>query len=133
MSGKPGNTHTIRPAPGGKFIEMKVRGEVTRESALRQNLEAHALGQELGIHRYLVDVTEARNVDSVMDDYNFSYADMQKTPGIDRRAVVAMLVSPGDHSHDFIETLSRNTGLNVTLFRDRRAAVRHLIGDDAEG
>ena len=42
-------------------------------------------------------------------------------------ARVALLVSPGDHSHDFVETAARNAYLDVTLFRDKDAAVRHLL------
>jgi hypothetical protein len=40
--------------------------------------------------------------------------------------MVALLVDPEDHSHDFVETVGRNAGLNVTLFRDRDAAKQYL-------
>ncbi|MHB9027638.1 MAG: hypothetical protein ACYC9O_02595 [Candidatus Latescibacterota bacterium] len=73
-----------------------------------------------------MDVTESRNIESSTKGYQFAHSDMM-TDKIDRFARVAMLVSPGDHSHDFIETVSRNAGLNVTLFRDREQAVRHLL------
>ncbi|MBW1814413.1 MAG: hypothetical protein JRJ39_12290 [Deltaproteobacteria bacterium] len=75
---------------------------------MKQNLEAHTLGGKLGINRYLVDVTESRNTDSVMESYDFAYEDMKNTEGIDLYARVALLVSPGDHSHDFIETVTTN-------------------------
>lgn len=42
---------------------------------------------------------------------------------------VALLVSPDDHSHDFIETVARNAGLNVTIFTDLQAAKAYLTGD----
>jgi hypothetical protein len=32
-----------------------------------QALEAHSLGKELGINLFLVDVTEAKNIDSYVD------------------------------------------------------------------
>ena len=94
---------------------------------MKQNLEAHTLGDELGISRYLVDATEAVNVDSTLENYSFAYTDMQTPTGINKTAVVALLVSPDDHSHDFIETVSRNAGLNVTIFRDRELAIHHLL------
>ena len=56
----------------------------------------------------------------------FAYKDMQLAEGIDLNAIVATLVSPDDHSHDFIETVSRNAGLNVTLFTDLDLAKQHL-------
>lgn len=112
----------------GTYIILTVEGEVTRQSAMQQNLEAHALGRELGVNRYLVDMRAARNIESPLDGYRFAYEDMQQTPGIDRNARVAVLVSPGDHSHDFIETVARNSGLHVTLFTNYKQAVRYLTG-----
>lgn len=119
--------YTITPSADGRYIVVKVCGEINRKTAMQQILEAHALGRRLGVNRYLVDVTAARNTDSVRDSYDFAYTDMSDTEGIDKAARVATLVSQGDHSHDFIEIVSRNSGLNVTLFTDRELAVQHLL------
>jgi hypothetical protein len=121
--------YSIVPSEDRKYIILTVKGEITREIAMQCNLEAHALGEELGIDRYLTDVTEARNNESVVEKYKFAYQDMQQHAGIDRRARVAMLVSPDDHSHDFVETVTRNSGLDVTLFRSREEATAHLMKD----
>lgn len=121
-------TYTIRKSRDGKYIHLKVKGPTTRESAMAHNIEAHALGRKLGINRYLVDLTESRNVESVIDNYEFAYKDM-KTPQVDPAARVAVLVSPGDHSHDFIETVARNAGLDMTLFTNQEQARRHLLAD----
>ena len=43
------------------------------------NLEAHGLGKQLHVKRFLVDVTEARNVDPIGETYEFAYSDMQKS------------------------------------------------------
>lgn len=120
-------TYTIRPSEDGNYILMKIVGEITRESSLKPNLEAHALGMKLGIHRYLVDATEARNVESPVANYQFAYTDMAQTPGIDPDAIAAFVVSPEDHSHDFIETVLRNAGQSATIFRDREQAIRFLM------
>ncbi|MEE4352071.1 MAG: hypothetical protein V2J25_04305 [Desulfatiglans sp.] len=120
-------SYTIKPSDDRNYIILKVCGEINRELAMKQNLEAHALGAELGINRYLVDVTEARNVDSVISNYRFAYEEMRLPTGINVRARVATLVRPDDHSHDFVETVSRNAGLNVTIFRDREQAIQHLL------
>ena len=117
--------YTLSVSPDGAFIEMKIVGTIARESALEQNRAAHALGQETGIDAYLVDATEARNVDSPVDDYEFAHDDMTAPP-FSRTARVAVLVSPGDRSHDFVETVLRNAGLDVTLFVDRAVAEAHL-------
>jgi len=120
-------SYTIKPSEDGKYIILKHWGEITSEMAMQRNLEAHALGTKLGLTRHLVDVTEARNVDSITKTYKFAYDDMQIPPGINRTARVAVLVSPDDHSHDFVETVTRNAGLDVTLFRNREAAIKHLL------
>ncbi len=121
--------YSIRPSEDGKYILIKGNGEITRALAMQQNIEAHALGAKLGINRYLTDLTESRNVDSVANSFEFVNMDMKTEPGINRFARVAVLVSPGDHSHDFIELVARNAGLNVKLFTDPDAAVAHLTKD----
>jgi hypothetical protein len=118
--------YTITPSEDGKYIIIKVQGEINRQIAMKQNREAHALGRKMGINRYLVDVTEARNTESNLDKYHFAYHDMKRDKDIDIYARVATLVSPGDHSHDFIETVSRNAGLNVKIFTDPDLAKQFL-------
>jgi hypothetical protein len=108
------------------YIILEVTGEITRQNAMQHNLEAHKLGREKGIKKYLVDCTNARNVDSVLNNYQFAYSDMRHTEGIDITAIVAAVVAPEDHSHDFIETAARNSGLNLTLFRNKQKAVEFL-------
>ena len=121
--------YTIEPSNDGKYIVLKVVGDYTRQIALKNNLEAHATGKELGVNQYLVDMTESRNVETVTENYNFAYKDMINTPGIDQKARVAILVSPGDRSHDFVETVTKNVGLNVKLFTERELAIQHLLKD----
>jgi hypothetical protein len=118
--------YTIAPSVDGLFIILKVKGNMTRRSVMQLNLETHALGRQLRIRRYLVDVTKARNTDSPIEIYDFAYADMQTAEGIDRSARVAILADPTDHSHDFVETVCRNAGLNVKKFTDRNQAGRFL-------
>ncbi|MFO7583870.1 MAG: hypothetical protein R6W69_03995 [Anaerolineales bacterium] len=118
-------TNTV--SPNGKYILQKIVGEINAEIALELNRETHTLGHRPGVNRYLTDVTECRNTDTPLDNYNFAYSDMPDNPSIDRSARVALLVAPEDHSYDFVETACRNAGLNVTLFRDRDEAARYLL------
>jgi hypothetical protein len=120
-------SHTINPSTDGTYIELKVEGDINNELAMIQNVEAHALGSKLGINRYLVDVTGSRNTSSVTENYRFAHNDMRTTPGVNRRARVAILVDSVDHSHDFVETVARNSGLDTTIFRDRELAIQHLM------
>ena len=120
-------SYKISLSKDGNYIELELEGNITRESSMKPNLESHALGMKLGIHRYLVDATKARNIESVTENYQFAYKDMAPHPGIDRDAIAAFVVSPEDHSHDFIETVLRNAGFSATLFRDRALAIRFLL------
>ena len=122
--------YTITPSADGTYIAIKVKGDIDRQSAMKMNLEAHALGKKLNVRRYLVDATESRNTDSVANNYDFAYTDMQQTDNLDRSAIVANLVSPNDHSHDFVETVARNAGLHFRLFTDPDGAMRFLMSDD---
>jgi hypothetical protein len=119
--------YTITPSVDGMFIILKVKGNITRQTALQMNLEAHALGRKMQIRRYFVDMTESTNTDNPLDDYEFTHSDMRQTEGIDKLAWVAALVSPNDHSHDFMETVSTNAGLHLKLFRDPVEAKRFLM------
>jgi len=111
------------------YIFIKIRGDINPGSAMQINLEAHALGRQMNIGQYLVDVTEAINTGSATDNYEFAYSDMRTREGIDKHARVATLVSPGDHSHDFVETTAVNAGLDVRLFTDLEQAIRFLRTD----
>ena len=122
-------SYSVKPSEDGKYIILKHWGEINRELTTQRNLEAHALGAELRIARHLVDLTEAKHVDTVTNTYQFAYEDMRFLPGINKNVRVAVLVSPDDHSHDFVETVARNAGQNVTLFRERGAAIQHLLKD----
>lgn len=120
----------VFPSDDGRYLIMNVTGDVTRQLAMEYNVEAHKTGRAMGINRFLVDMTESTNVDSILDNYEFAYKDMKARPEIDNSAVVAVLVRPDDHSHDFIETVARNAHLNVTLYRDRDAAIAALLAAD---
>ena len=125
--------YTIASSDDGTYIVITVKGTVTREIGMRLYLEANALGKQLHIRRYLTDVTDAKNTDSAINNYEFAYSDVQNTEGIDRYARHAILVSPDDHSHDFVETVSRNAGLDVRMFTDLDEAKLFLMEDDPPG
>lgn len=109
------------------FITLTVEGDFTAKDMMGYIMAAHDLGTEIKISRFLVDVREARNVDSVMHNYQFAYSDMKNTEGIIISARVAALVNPGDRSHDFIETVLNNAGLSIKLFSDRELALEYLL------
>ena len=120
-------SHTIKLSDDGAYIVVKIKGAITRQSAMKYAVEAHAFGKAHGVNRYLFDVTKARNIETVIGNYRLAYEDVANSSNIDKQARAVLLVSPDDHSHDFSETVHRNAGANVTLFRDRDQAVQYLM------
>lgn len=118
--------YSINPSENRDYIILKVVGDFTAKAFMKCVVESHTLGKEMGIHCYLVDVTNARNIDSAFGNYEFAYSDMKMTEGTDPLARVAGLVSPGDHSHDFVETVSNNAGMSLRLFTDPAEAKSYL-------
>ncbi len=116
---------TIHVADDRSYITLKFTGPAGRPG-FEGVLAAHAKGREIGVRRYLVDLTEATNSDSAIQDYEMAYTDFP-THGIDRFAKVVGLVSPGDHSHDFLATVFQNAGFRIDLFDDREKAVSALL------
>lgn len=119
--------YTITVSETGDYILIVLLGNVDGEIAMQYTIESHKLGNELGITKFLVDARKAINVQMVGDNYNFAAKEISEKPSFDRRAKVACLVSPEDHSHDFIETVLRNNGHNFTLFRNMDKAISHLL------
>jgi hypothetical protein len=118
---------TMEPSADETYIVVKPLGSYTCSRSLEDTLAAHALGAKLGIHRYLMDLRECRNTDSIVANYEFAKKNVKETPGFNKQAIVALLVSPDDHSHDFVETVSRNAGLPVRIFRERKSAEEYLL------
>ena len=119
-------SYTIKAAEDGDYILIEVHGLIDRENGFRMTLESHILGRQLGIDRYLMDLTDAVNQESALHQYNYAYADLRNSEDLNRFAICAGLVRPSDHSHDFIETVVRNAGFNFKLFRDLQQALAYI-------
>ncbi|MGA9596343.1 MAG: hypothetical protein WBV06_09310 [Acidimicrobiia bacterium] len=119
--------YTLTPSTDSQYIIIKVVGEFTRPEALKIASDAFELGRELGIRCHLNDMTEARNVDRVIDDVYFTRKDVRDIEARDDMACAAVLVDPSDHSHDFYVAFARGNGIDITLFWDRDEAIAHLL------
>ena len=119
-------SYVISASEDNKYIILKYMVDFKREMTMRSIIEAHVLGEQLEINRYLVDLTESRNRASAFTNYEFGYRDLGAQPAFNPAARVALLTAPGDDSHDFLETVMLNAGFDVTMFKDRELAVQHL-------
>lgn len=110
-----------------KFIIMKITGQVNSQDMYQHTLEAHQLGRSLHLRAFLVDLTDAVNTQSVIEQYEFVYKDVQGNNELLHSVRLALWVKQGDHSHDFIETLASNTGEKVKKCYDQQEAIRFLL------
>ncbi len=113
--------YTVQPSVDGTFVIVKVVGEVTTALAREYSAVATEKSREWNIRNFMIDAREARNVESTLTNYEYAYEDMPKQD-LNAAARVALLVAPEDHSHDFIEVVTRNAGFNVRLFRNEAQA-----------
>jgi hypothetical protein len=105
-----------------KYILCRVTQAVTADLSKQFSVDVDRLGAELNIKNFLFDVRGCPNIERPLKTYEYTYKDMDEL-GLDRTARVAILVSPDDTSHDFIETINRNAGYNVRVFKERKAAL----------
>jgi hypothetical protein len=120
----------ISASKSGKYVYCRVLVPITAEIARQMALEVQQFGDQLGIKSRLIDVRGVRNVSSVSKNYDFGY-DVLEEQGVARAAKGAVLVSPGDDSHDFALLVIRNSGFNSRTFTDEAAAVAWLEDEDA--
>ena len=115
----------IKISENSKYIIVRVSENMTRSLAEHLGIEASNLGKKKNITKYLYDLRNSRNIESINTNYIFAYQEMKK---IDLNPVnmVAMLTSAGDNSHNFVETVLRNAGFNVQIFTDESEAINWL-------
>ena len=109
----------------GKYAIILVTGEVTSAIAAKFGREAEDFGNNTGVDRYLFDLRGARNIETVSGNFDFAYEKLPET-NLSRTSRSAMLSSPEDSSHDFVETLLRNSGYKVRMFKEKQLAVAWL-------
>jgi hypothetical protein len=125
-------SYKITSSDEGDYIAIHVQGEMDRNFSLQLAKEAQAQGYQYNTNKFLVDVIHAVNVDSALGQYQFANEDLLALAEMDHYARIAILVAPDDHSHDFVETVVRNVGINFKLFRDRQSALAFLLDKDVE-
>ena len=110
---------------GGKYFRINAKVDVTTEIARSWLSELANYSRESGVHNYFFDVRNVKNISNVTDNYNFAHHDVSSL-NIEKTGRHAILVSPDDHSHDFIETSMLNAGYNVKIFHDEDQAINWL-------
>lgn len=122
------SSYTIRISDDGLYLVITVKGDITVEFAKQFSIESINKAKKNNIIRLLFDVVESRNIDSSNQNYSFVYDNLLKI-NPDKSDKRAILVSPGDETHSFIEMVMRNAGYNARIFIDRQTAIDWLLDD----
>lgn len=118
--------YKISIAKNGNYIIIKYFAPTTTEVALKSGSEMMKIASNKNLKKFLFDMRESSNTQSVFDNYYFAYDDIQTFDfPIDSRS--AFLVREGDNSHDFITTTFLNAGYTVKLFITKSEAVKWLV------
>ena len=118
----------ISVAESGKYLISRVTGEINTDIARELGAQTEIVAQETGISNRLVDLRGTPNTQSVVHNYDFAYKALEEI--VDRGIKAAVLVSPGDDSHDFVMIAVRNAGFNGRKFTDEAQAIAWLEADD---
>lgn len=114
----------IQAAPG--HLSVEVTGRQTPEENRAGVWAVLAACREHHLSRILVNVRESRAIFRVGQwEISSFFADLASLPGA-RMALVADTVEVHS-SHQYIETLARQRGLEVRAFRGEPAALRWLL------
>jgi hypothetical protein len=117
--------YEVSLAQGGRHILVKVLVPMTSATGVRCGTDAVRLGSEKKVDRYLFDLRNSPNVQSVVDNYEFAHKEIMEF-GFPKSSRSAFLVRPDDSSHDFINTAFYNAGCVTRLFTDEAAAIAWL-------
>ncbi len=118
--------YEIKLSDSGKYVIVCVNSDMTRELAEQVGLEATHLARKKNINLFLYDLRNSTNRESVNSNYIFAKQDINRIQP-DYANKIAMLASPNDKSHNFVEIVLRNAGHNVLLFRDKEKALEWLL------
>ncbi len=120
-------SHIIRYNESGHYILLVVTGRFTIADLKHIAPKVAAVSGKKGCFRVLIDMRAAGVDLSFMDVFNGPrFID---EAGISRRTKRALVVPASFAEADFLETVSRNQGQNLKVFRDPEEALDWLLGD----
>lgn len=117
--------YQISVGEGEDYILIKVFKPMTSEIGFRSAPEIINLSEKHHISKYLFDVRDAPNIQSVTQNYAFAYQELPKLK-FPRNSISAFLIKENDKSHEFIELAFKNAGYLVKSFHSEEEALDWL-------
>ncbi len=120
-------TFDLSLSPCGVYAVLTNREDVTLARVVERQRAMRAFAAERCVTRFLLDSRGHRYLEGPLSLYKFA-REILPEEGFDYRWKVALVATPGDYSHDFVETACRNAGQTVTVFKDYGEAEAWLSG-----
>lgn len=108
-----------------RYIVCRVNGPLDVDLAWDFTRELYRLSRDTCVDCFLFDVQDARNVSTTIDNFNFAHS-VEGEADLQASARAAILVAPGDTSHDSIQQMLSHSGLHARIFDDLAAAIAWL-------
>ena len=115
-------------APDGSHAVLTNYKDVTPASTVERQRAMQAFAAAHGVSRFLIDTRGKRYTGGTLDLYTFARHTLPDE-SFDRGWKVVLVTSPDDNSHDFLETVTRNVGYNVMVFKDYDKGMAWLMGE----
>jgi hypothetical protein len=112
-------------APGDTHAVVTVRCDLNHATATEYQRAMRAFAEAHAVSRFLIDTRGRRFVGTFLETYTFVRDTLPKE-GFDETWTAAVVTSPDDDSHDFLETVSFNAGRQIRVFKDYEQAARWL-------
>lgn len=103
-------------SPDGSHAIMNNYADVTHASAIVRQRAMQAFSDEHKVTRFLIDTRGKQWLGGPIELYTFVRTTLP-AENYNRQWRVALVTSPEDNSHDFLETLSANVGYHVMVFK----------------
>jgi len=113
--------YELKMADNGKFGILTVKNEVTNNLVIRFTRDVLKFTQANNVSLFFYDYRRAPSAQTYADQYELIYHRLNSDQ-LDSIQKIAILVSPKDRSHDFIEFLCAGLGRNILIFNDLTAA-----------
>ena len=111
------------------WVHIKIHAIMTSDLQDRLAKDLNVVAKATERSRFLVDLTEVRNMISTLDQYKFAYEEMPQYR-LEQPMKLAGVNSSDDHSFNFSETVFRNAGYDFRLFKDTESAIQWLEEDE---
>lgn len=117
--------YEVRVAKRGTYVLMRPSETTNWQDIVEHLAEAAQIAAAHNLRSFLIDVRDVASGFSTLEHYQIAHYEGRKL-GFAAGSRIAVLVSPGDHSRDFVKTVVQNAGYSCDLFEEEAAAEEWL-------